>query len=90
MTVKSLTIGDITNPEDQKKLLEIIKACADSMTRASAEKDFVKEALSSISKELGIPKPIISKMVKVYYKQNYDEEVAIQEQFETLYQTVIK
>jgi hypothetical protein len=29
-------------------------------------------------------------MVKVYFKQNYDEEVAVQDQFETLYETVVK
>jgi hypothetical protein len=29
-------------------------------------------------------------MVKVYHKQNYDEEVAVHEQFETLYQTIVK
>jgi hypothetical protein len=26
----------------------------------------------------------------VYHKQNYDEEVATHEQFETLYETVVK
>jgi hypothetical protein len=29
-------------------------------------------------------------MVKVYHKQNYDEEVATHEQFETLYETIVK
>ena len=88
--MKNGQIEPISNPEDQKKLLEIIKACSDSMTRAAAEKYLVKEAVGTISKELGIPKAIINKMVKVFFKQSYDEEVAIQEQFENLYQTVIK
>jgi len=26
----------------------------------------------------------------VYFKQNYDEEVAVQDQFETLYETIVK
>jgi hypothetical protein len=29
-------------------------------------------------------------MVKVYHKQNYDEEVATHEQFETLYEKIVK
>jgi hypothetical protein len=29
-------------------------------------------------------------MAKVYHKQNYDEEVATHDQFETLYETVVK
>jgi hypothetical protein len=60
------------------------------MLRASAEKDFVKEATADISKQLQLPKKIVQKMVKVYFKQNYDEEVAVQDQFETLYETVVK
>ena len=35
-------------------------------------------------------KNIVNSMVKVYHKQNYDEEVAVHEQFETLYQTIVK
>jgi hypothetical protein len=37
-----------------------------------------------------LPKKLVAKMVKVYHKQNYDEEVATHEQFETLYETIVK
>jgi hypothetical protein len=60
------------------------------MVRASAEKDFIKEATADISKQLQLPKKIVQRMVKVYWKQNYDEEVAVHDQFETLYETVVK
>jgi hypothetical protein len=60
------------------------------MTRAQAEKDYIREAVADISKQLQLPKKLVSKMVKVYYKQNYDEEVAVHDQFETLYETVVK
>lgn len=80
----------ITNPEDKQKLFDVIKTCADSMTRMAGEKDLISESIKKISKELGIPKPIISKLVKVYFKQNFDAEVAVHEEFETLYQTVVK
>jgi len=33
---------------------------------------------------------LVAKVVKVYHKQNFDEEVAVHEQFETLYESVIK
>jgi len=89
MAINSLNVEQLTN-EDQEKLMDVIRICSDSMTRQAAEKDLVKETISKISKDLGIQKPIISKMVKVYFKRNYDEEVAIQEQFETLYTSVVK
>jgi TRAP-type uncharacterized transport system substrate-binding protein len=60
------------------------------LTRAQAEKDLIRESISDISKKLEIPKRLVAKMVKVYYKQNYDEEVAVHDQFETLYETVVK
>jgi hypothetical protein len=60
------------------------------MTRMDGEKDFVREAIKNISKELDLPKRLVQRMVKVYHKQNYDEEVAVHEQFETLYQSVVK
>ena len=50
----------------------------------------IRESISDISKKLQLPKRLVAKMVKVYYKQNYDEEVAVHDQFETLYETVVK
>jgi uncharacterized protein YabN with tetrapyrrole methylase and pyrophosphatase domain len=33
---------------------------------------------------------LVAKLIKVYHKQNYDEEVATHEQFEALYETIVK
>jgi hypothetical protein len=54
------------------------------------EKDYIKESLNDICKNLQLPKRLVARMVKVYHKQNYDEEVAVHEQFETLYETIVK
>lgn len=90
MTIKQFDVNILSNPEDRQKLLKVIKDCSDSMTRAKSEKDFVREAVAEISEELEVPKRLVNRMVKVYHKQNFDEEVAVQDQFETLYQTVVK
>lgn len=90
MAVQQMSVNNLSNPADRDKLLKIIRECSDSLLRAKAEKDYVKEAITDISKELSVPKKLVSKMVKVYFKQNYDEEVATQDQFETLYETVVK
>jgi hypothetical protein len=55
-----------------------------------AEKDYVREAITDTSKNMQLPKKLVAKLVKVYHKQNFDEEVAVAEQFETLYETVVK
>lgn len=90
MSVQQLSINQITNPADKQKLLNVLKDCSASKTRIEGERDLIKEAVSDISKELNLPKKIINRMVKVYHKQNFDEEVAVQDQFETLYQNIVK
>jgi hypothetical protein len=60
------------------------------MTRMEGERDYIKESVTAIAKDLQLPKKLVAKMVKVYHKQNYDEEVATHEQFETLYETIVK
>lgn len=90
MAVQQVAVNSLSNPADREKLLKVIRECSDAMIRAAAEKDYIKEATADISKQLQLPKKLVAKMVKVYYKQNYDEEVATHDQFETLYETVVK
>ena len=89
MAVKQLTINQLSAP-DREKLYKIVKDCSDSMTRMDAEKDFVRESITETSKQMQLPKKMVARLVKVYHKQNFDEEVAIHEQFETLYESVVK
>ena len=90
MSVQQIAVNQLSNPANREKLLKVIRECSDSMTRAEAEKDYIRESISEISKVLQLPKRLVARMVKVYHKQNYDEEVAVHEQFETLYETVVK
>ena len=90
MAVVQLSINQISNEADKKKLLDCLRECSGSMTRMEGEKDYIKESISAIAKDLQLPKKLVAKMVKVYHKQNYDEEVATHEQFETLYETIVK
>jgi len=90
MSVQQIAVNTLSNPADREKLLKVIHECSDSMTRAEAEKDYIRESITEISKVLQLPKRLVARMVKVYHKQNYDEEVATHDQFETLYETVVK
>jgi hypothetical protein len=90
MAVQQLAVNVLSNDADRQKLFKVVKECSDSMTRIEGENDFIKESIADISKQLQLPKKLVSRLVKVYHKQNYDEEVAVHEQFETLYKTVVK
>jgi arsenate reductase-like glutaredoxin family protein len=90
MAIKQLDVNVLSNPADREKLLKIIKQCSDSLIKIDAEKELIRETIAAVCEELEIPKKLVNRMVKVYHKQNYDEEVATHDQFETLYETVIK
>ena len=90
MAVQQFSINQISSETDRKKLYDAIKECSNSMTRIAAEKDLIKEAIKNVCEELKLPKRLVNRLVKVYHKQNYDEEVATHEQFEQLYETIVK
>ena len=89
MAVQQLSINQLSQP-DREKLFKIVKDCSDSMTRIEGENDFIRESIAETAKQMQLPKKLVAKLVRVYHKQNYDEEVAVHEQFETLYETVVK
>ena len=90
MAVQQMAVNILSNEADRDKLFKVIKECSDSMTRQDAEKDFVRESIAETSKNMQLPKRLVARLVKVYHKQNFDEEVAVHEQFETLYESVVK
>jgi hypothetical protein len=89
MAVQQLSINQLLQP-DREKLFKIIKECSDSMTRIDGEQDYIRESITETAKQMQLPKKLVAKLIKVYHKQNFDEEVAVHEQFETLYETVVK
>jgi hypothetical protein len=74
--------------EDRIKIKKAVQEASDSMYRAEAEKSLQKEIIENVFDQYKIPKKTISKMIRVYHKQNFPEEVAAADEFETLYQTV--
>jgi hypothetical protein len=90
MSIEQLEVNVLSNPADREKLLGVLKELSASMARVEGERSFMKEAIADVCENLDVPKKLVAKMAKVYHKQNYDEEVAVHEQFETLYQTVVK
>lgn len=90
MSIISFEINKLSNPKEREKLLGVLRECDEAMTRIDAERDFIKEAVASIAEELLLPKQLVSKMVKIYHKRNFDEEVRKHEQFETLYESIIE
>lgn len=80
----------MSDPKNRDKLFKIVRDCSDSLTRIAAERDFIREQITEISKELELPKKLVNKLVKTYFKQNFAEEVVSNEQFVSLYEEIVK
>lgn len=65
-----------------------MKELSDVFTMQEAQRDTVKEIIDRVHQELKIPKKIIRKMANTWHKRNYNEVVAEQQEFETLYEGV--
>lgn len=78
----------LSNPADRKAIYESMKEISNSMTRIEAERDFIKTAIENICEEQNLSKKTFRKLVKVYHKQNFQQEVQSHEEFETLYETI--
>jgi len=76
--------------EDKKKIKGALQEASNSLTRIDAERDLVKNFMNDTSKNFQIPKKTVKKLINVYHKQNFSEEVATHEEFESLYETVTK
>jgi cyanate lyase len=74
---------------DKKRLKKVIQDLNDSMTRVSSEKEYQKEAIASVSEDLGLNKKLVGRMAKVYFKSNFKDEIETQKEFEEFYEMVI-
>lgn len=74
--------------EDKKQIRGAVVEASNSLLRIDAEKDLIKNIIDGLYDTYKIPKKTLSKIIKVYHKQNFNEEVALNEEFEDLYQTV--
>jgi len=75
---------------DKAKVLGCLQEISNSMTRIEAERDLIKEILQKMQDECELPKKLSRKLAKVYHKRNYEEEVAEQADFQTVYENVAK
>jgi len=78
-----------SNPADRKKILSVMQEVSASYSRIQGERDYVKEAITALSKDFSIPKRTLNKLSKVLHKGNFDEEAGQFEDFSDLYETLI-
>jgi hypothetical protein len=75
--------------EDRKKFMGAVQEISNSMLRAEAERDLIREIVKEKSDEFKISKKIINKIAKTYHKQNRTQVEAEHEEFLELYDEAV-
>lgn len=79
----------IQDPAVRKIVRDAMGEISASMTRVEAERDLIKEIVKKLNEDHQLPKKALNKMARAYHKQSFTKEVEEQEEFTTLYETVL-
>lgn len=79
-----------SNEADREKIMKSIEAISDSLTRIEGEKNWIKEEIAAVSESTNVPKKFLNKLARTYHKQNFDNVMKEVEDFEALYDVIIK
>jgi hypothetical protein len=79
----------VSSPVDRKKIRDALQEASNSMTRIESERDLIKDIAKEMSDNYQLSKKHVRKMIRVFHKQNFSEELADSEEFAQLYEEVV-
>lgn len=88
MSTKQITIP--SSPADREKIRSVLRTVSESMTRIEAEKELIRDEIAALAEEFDIPKKFLNRMARTYHRQNFKDVVEEQDDFETLYETIVE
>jgi len=80
----------INNDEHRDKIKKALKDMSGALTRAEAEKDYVKDVLARLKDEVGLEPKYGRKLLKHYHNQSIQQEIEEAEEIEQLYTSVFE
>jgi len=72
----------------KKRIKKALEEISDSMTRTESDRCLIKEIVKDVCEEFQINKKTFRRMAKTYHKRNFSVEVALDQEFETMYETI--
>ena len=80
----SQTAGFImpSSPADRKEIMDKMLEISGSKTRMEAERDFQKQTINDLCDKFKIPKRLLNRFAKAYHKSSFEEEKAVDADFE--------
>lgn len=83
------TVFGTLDDDQLKALRDGVKEISIHLSKMDREREGVKDIVDSLKDELKIPKKIINRIAKTYHKQNFAEVNVEDNEFATLYTTVV-
>jgi lysyl-tRNA synthetase class I len=78
-----------TSPTDIKKLQGMVEEAARCLQKMDDQREAMKDIFSVIKEDFQIAPKYSGKLAKTYYKNNFHESQAEQQEFESLYELII-
>lgn len=79
-----------SSPADRQKIKLMITEMTHCMQRIADERSALKDITDEVSKQFNIPKKHVTKLAKTWFKRDFANVRAEQEDFETLYETILE
>lgn len=74
---------------DAQKIRNAVVEVSNALTRAQAERELIREIVKKIHDDEGLDKRVFRKMCNVYYRGNFQDETALNEEFESTFTQVM-
>ena len=71
--------------EDLKSIKEALNEISNELDIISQHKDAIKDVINAVFDNYKIPKKVIRRLAKAHHKNSFQEELAHDSEFETLY-----
>ena len=62
-----------SSPEDRKKIKDAFQEISNAKLRQAAERDYIKESISALNEQFGIPKAALRKMANAFHANSFDK-----------------
>lgn len=89
-TEKVVEIIVPSSPADREDIFKVIKDLSDSLTRTESESEYRKDALKALSEKYGIERKYFGRLLTEYHKDLHEKKSDEQQQFEDLYDAIVK
>ena len=83
MTVS--TIFGTFKEDDLKSIHDALNEMTNEMNQIQNHKDAIKDVLNALYDNYKIPKKVLRRLAKTHYKNSFQEEVSLDNEFEALY-----